>query len=100
MSTKIVVTDYEFPDLVPEQGVVAKAGLTLIGGKCKTEDELIALCADADGIVNQYAMITPRVIAALKNCKVISRYGIGLNTIDVPAATQAEVEACRAEQLV
>ena len=91
MSTKIVVTDYEFPDLAPEQGVAAKAGLTLTAGKCKSEDELIALCADADGIINQYAMITPRVIAALKKCKVISRYGIGLNTIDVPAATQAGI---------
>ena len=91
MTTKIVVTDYEFPDLAFEQAVVAKAGLTLTAGQCKTEDELIALCADADGIVNQYAMITPRVIAALKDCKVISRYGVGLNTIDVPAATQAGI---------
>ena len=91
MPTKIVVTDYEFPDLLPEQGVVAKAGLTLTAGKCKSEDDLIALCADADGIINQYALITPRVIAALKNCKVISRYGIGLNTIDVPAATHAGI---------
>jgi D-3-phosphoglycerate dehydrogenase len=91
MSTKIVVTDYEFPDLALEQAVVAKAGLTLSAGQCRTEDELIALCADADGIVTQYAMITPRVIAELKNCKVISRYGVGLNTIDVPAATQAGI---------
>ena len=91
MSTKIVVTDYEFPDLAFEKTVVAMAGLTLTAGQCKTEDELIALCADADGIVTQYAMFTPGVIAELRNCKVISRYGVGLNTIDVPAATRAGI---------
>ena len=91
MSIKVVVTDYEFPDLAPEQAVMDKAGLILTAGKCRTEDELIELCADADGIINQYALITPRVIAALKKCKVISRYGIGLNTIAVPEATQAGI---------
>ncbi len=91
MSAKIVVSDYEFSDLSFEQAVAAKAGLTVTGVQCKTEDELIAACADADAILNQYAMITPRVIAALKNCKVISRYGVGVNTIDLPAATQAGI---------
>jgi len=91
MSTKIVVTDYEFPDLRHEQAVVEKAGFELTVGKCRTEDELIALCSDADGVINQYAQITPRVIAAMKSCKVISRYGIGVNTIDVPAATKAGI---------
>jgi D-3-phosphoglycerate dehydrogenase / 2-oxoglutarate reductase len=91
MSIKIVVTDYEFTDLAPEQAVVAPTGLTLTAGQCKTEDELIALCADADGLINQYAPITARVIAALTNCKVISRYGVGLNTIDVAAATRAGI---------
>jgi len=91
MTIKVVVTDYEFPDLAPEQEVMSRAGLTLTAGKCRSEEEVIALCEDADGIINQYAMITPRVISALKKCKVISRYGIGLNTIAVPEATQAGI---------
>src|SRR5512133_4045607 len=91
MTPKIVVSDYEFSDLSFEQAVAAKAGFTVTGVQCKTEDDLIALCGDADAILNQYALITPRVIAALKKCKVISRYGVGVNTIDLPAATQAGI---------
>lgn len=87
MTFKIVVTDSEFPDLAPEIEVMARAGFTLTPHQAKTEDELIAACADADGLLNQYAQLTPRVIASLDKCRVISRYGIGLNTIDVAAAT-------------
>ncbi len=91
MAYKIVVTDYEFYDLKPEEEVMKQAGLELISGQCKTEDELIELCGDADGIINQYAQITPRVIDSLSKCKIISRYGIGLNTISVAEATQAGI---------
>lgn len=91
MTYKIVVTDYEFADLAPEQAVMDKAGLILTPAQCRSEAELIEVCADADAIINQYAQITPRVIAALGTCKVISRYGIGLNTIAVPEATAAGI---------
>ena len=87
MAYKIVVTDYEFPDLSPEEAVAARAGYMLTPKQCRSEEELIAACHDADGIINQYALMTSRVIDSLKKCKIISRYGIGLNTIDVPAAT-------------
>lgn len=91
MTFKIVVTDYEFADLAPEQAVLERAGLSLVPAQCRSEEELIEVCADADAIINQYAQITPRVIAALDKCKVISRYGIGLNTIAVPEATAAGI---------
>ncbi|RDE10154.1 C-terminal binding protein [Pelagibacterium lacus] len=88
MSYKIVLTDYEFPDLGPETEVFARAGLTLTPNQARTEDELIAACAGADAVLNQYAQLTPRVIRSLDKCRIISRYGIGLNTIDVPTATE------------
>ncbi|HXP95536.1 MAG TPA: C-terminal binding protein [Telmatospirillum sp.] len=87
MTYKIVVTDYEFPDLHPEDVVVSRAGFMLTPKQCRNEEELIAACHDADAIINQYALITARVINSLEKCQVISRYGIGLNTIDVSAAT-------------
>ncbi len=87
MSYKIVVTDYEFPDLSPEQDVLAKAGLSLTAYKCQTEHDLIEACRDADAVINQYAQMTAAVLRSMEKCKVISRYGIGLNTIDVPVAT-------------
>jgi D-3-phosphoglycerate dehydrogenase len=88
MTYKIVLTDYEFPDLAPERDVLARAGLELTAFKAKSEDELIAACAGADAVINQYAQLTSRVIQSLDQCRIISRYGIGLNTIDVPTATE------------
>jgi D-3-phosphoglycerate dehydrogenase len=50
---------------------------------CNTEDEVIEVAHDADGIINQYAPITRRVIESLKRCKVIARYGVGVDNIDI-----------------
>lgn len=54
---------------------------------CKTEDEVIEACRDADGIMSLYSPLTRRVIESLQNCKVIARYGIGVDNIDIEAAT-------------
>ena len=88
MKPKIVVTDREFDDLLPERAVVEGAGFTLIDGQCTTPEALIETCRDADGVLNQYCQINATVIDAMERCKVISRYGIGLNTIDVSKATE------------
>jgi len=85
---KVVVTDYEYENLKYEKEVLSKAGIDVIPAQCKTEEELISVCKDADGLINQYAQITRQVIEALEKCKVIARYGVGINTIDVKAATE------------
>jgi D-3-phosphoglycerate dehydrogenase len=52
------------------------------------ESELIQLCKDADGVLTVRAPITNRVIAAMERCRIIVRYGIGIDTVDIPAATE------------
>ncbi|ANU11022.1 hydroxyacid dehydrogenase [Planococcus antarcticus DSM 14505] len=84
---KVVVTDYEYSTFAPERVVFDKLGIELTFEQCNTEDDVIATCKDADALINQYAPITGKVIEQLDNCKVISRYGVGFNTIDVDAAT-------------
>lgn len=90
-SLKVVVTDYEYPNLDQEKRVVEEFGAVLVPCQCKSEDELISQAAEADALLNQYALLTSRVIAALKRCKVIVRYGIGVDTIDIPAASRAGI---------
>ncbi|RSL33964.1 C-terminal binding protein [Salibacterium salarium] len=85
---KVVITDYEFATLKPEEEVLEQAGVEFVKTQCKTEEEVIEACKNADGILNQYAPITRKVIEKLENCKIISRYGVGVNTIDVDAATK------------
>ncbi|ARP43008.1 MULTISPECIES: C-terminal binding protein [Geobacillus] len=85
---KVVVTDYEFQTLKPEQEVLSPLNVDFVVAQCYTEEEVIAVCKDADAIINQYAPISAKVIDQLEKCKVISRYGVGVNTVDVDAATE------------
>lgn len=84
----VVVTDYEYETFAPEQEVLNKIGVELTLAQCHTEEEVIAACKDADALISQYAPISRNVIENLEKCKVIARYGVGFNTIDVEAATE------------
>jgi D-3-phosphoglycerate dehydrogenase len=85
---KVVITEAEFESFELEKEELNKVGAEVVVGQCKTEDEIIKIAKDADGLIVQYASITRRVIKSLKKCKVISRYGIGVDSIDVEAATE------------
>lgn len=88
MAFKVLLTDYEFEDLEYEEEVFASSGLDIdfIKAQCKTEEEVIEQAKDVDAILNQYAPVSRRVIESLDNTKIISRYGVGINTIDLEAA--------------
>ena len=82
-----VITDCEFASFDPERKELA--GLAEVRKySCMSEEEVIAVAAEADAILVQYAPITRRVIGSLANCRVIGRYGIGVDMIDLEAATQ------------
>ncbi len=66
---------------------LAKVNAELVGVDCTTESEKIEAAKDADAILTLTAQITRRVMEASPKCKVIARYGIGYDTIDVDAAT-------------
>lgn len=85
---KVVVTDWEYADLCYEEAVLNHEQIELVPAQCRTEAELIAICRDADALINQYAPISANVIASLEKCKVITRYGVGVNTVDLEAATE------------
>ncbi|MBT2689132.1 C-terminal binding protein [Bacillus sp. ISL-47] len=90
MAFKVLLTDYEFENLKYEEDVFAESGLEIefVKAQCKTEAEVIEQAKHADAILNQYAPISRSVIESLENAKVISRYGVGVNTIDLDAANE------------
>jgi len=85
---KVVITDCDHPSVEIERAILSEISSEFILANCNTEDEVIEAAKDADGIINQYAPITRRVIESLKRCKVIARYGVGVDNIDVEAATE------------
>ena len=85
---KIVITDHRFPHIEQERRAVEAAGGTLIEGQATTEQQVLELCRDADGVLTARAPIPRGVISAMRRCRIIVRYGIGVDTIDVAAATE------------
>ncbi len=58
----------------------------------KTKDELIAMIGDYDGLaIRSATKVTADVIAAAKNLKVVGRAGIGVDNVDIPAASAAGI---------
>ncbi len=91
---KIMYTDTDHPSLDIERGVFEKAGMTFTVTQCKTEDDIIANCKDADILINQYAPITARVMDNLPNFKLVVRYGVGVDNVDVKAAVDRGITVC------
>ena len=55
---------------------------------CRTEEDVIRVCGAAEGLLVQYSPLTARVLRELKRCRGIVRYGVGVDTIDLRAATE------------
>lgn len=93
---KVVICDYEFENVEPEKEALKTVpDLEFIpDAQCKTEEEVIELTKDADGVLNQWNYITENVINNMKNCKVIATYGIGTDKINVEAATKKGIYVC------
>lgn len=85
---KVVITDHRFRSVKIQQKVLSEIDAELVVGQAKSEDEIIEIARDAHGILVARANITARVIRALENCKIMVRYGVGVDNIDVPAATR------------
>ena len=91
---RAVVTDYDFPTLEPERRVLEAAGIDLVATQSTTETELIENCREADALLVEYARISKPVIEALQRCRVLGRYGVGYDNVDVEAATARGIWAC------
>ena len=96
MSLKIVFTDYDFEDIDTEKKVFEDFDCQILELQSKDENTLIGVCSDADALIVQYAPITSRVIESMQRCKIISRYGIGVDMIDIKAATSKGILVCNA----
>jgi D-3-phosphoglycerate dehydrogenase / 2-oxoglutarate reductase len=85
---KVVATDTHLFPLREELEVLGALDCTVVSAVCKSEDETIAACRDAHVVLDTSAKITRRVIGELANALAICRYGVGVDTVDIPAATE------------
>jgi D-3-phosphoglycerate dehydrogenase / 2-oxoglutarate reductase len=87
----VVIADYDYGDVDIERAIIEHAGLEMVAAQCKSEDDVIGVARHAHAVIAQYAPISARVIDALEQCRVIARYGTGVDIVDVEAATRRHI---------
>ena len=90
----VFITDHGFASLAPETGLLNAHGFEVKAAKCTTEEDILSGGANADALLVQWAPVTAKVIAGLKKCRVIVRYGIGVDNVDLEAARQHAIPVC------
>jgi len=89
----VIVTDNRHGDYTIESEVLAECDAEVMVENCTSEDELIRLCSKADGLMLDQAPMTARVIRSLQKVRVISRYGVGYDNLDLRACTEKGIYA-------
>jgi D-3-phosphoglycerate dehydrogenase / 2-oxoglutarate reductase len=92
---KIAITDYSFPSLDIEESILRPLGHEIASlRERKSAAELTKLVADADAVITQFAQVDAQVIAGMQRAKVIVRYGIGVDNVDLEAARARGIPVC------
>ena len=96
---RVVLVDYDDDlfDITPSStemiGTLARANATLEIAQQRTEEDVLSIARDADLVMIQSVrkLLTAKVIPALTKCRGIVRLGLGYDSVDVAAATQAGI---------
>ena len=95
---KVLITDPYHQNFHIEKEILAKINAEVIIGHCKTEEDVIRLGSEMDGLLVSYVPIGKKVIENLHKCKVIVKYAVGVNNIDLDAATQKGIYVANVPQ--
>ena len=87
----VAVTDSVFPNLDAARRVLAYAGADLQVAADTTPEGILGTARAADAVLVTYAKITADIIRQLTHCRIISRFGIGVDNVDIAAATEARI---------
>ncbi len=88
---KVLITDPYHQNFHIEKEILAEINAVVKVGHCKTEEDVIRLGSEMDGLLVSYVSIGKKVIENLHKCKVIVKYSVGLDNIDLEAATQKKI---------
>jgi D-3-phosphoglycerate dehydrogenase len=87
----VAVADSVFPNLDVARQVVGGIGADLQLAADPSPDAILKVAAPADALLVTYAKITGDMIARMPRCRIISRFGIGVDNVDLDAATAAGI---------
>src|SRR3984957_20033575 len=91
----VAVADSVFPTLDPARAVLSKIGAELSLADEPTPEAIVKVARDADAVLITYAKITADMIRKMARCQIIARFGIGVDNVDIAAATDAGIVVTR-----
>jgi len=93
----IIVTDDRYGSYAQENAVLEEIGseVRVHNFSEGDEDEAAAVLEEADGVLVNLFPLTGDIIRRMKRCRVISRYGVGYDNVDVTAATEMGIQVTR-----
>src|SRR5579864_3242595 len=87
----VSVADSAFPNLDPAREVLSKIGADLRLAEAPTPEAILKAARQADAVLVTYAKITAEMIRQMTRCQIIARFGIGVDNVDIRAATDAGI---------
>jgi D-3-phosphoglycerate dehydrogenase / 2-oxoglutarate reductase len=87
----VAVSDSVFPNLDPARAVLSRIGAELHLADEPNAEAILRVARDADALLVTYAKITAEMLGQMKRCRIVSRFGIGVDNVDIAAATQAGI---------
>jgi D-3-phosphoglycerate dehydrogenase len=92
---RVAITDYTFPDLALEEAILRPEGIEVVAlRERRPPAELAALVREADAVMVQFAAVNAEVVNAMSRARVIVRYGIGFDNVDLAAARARGIPVC------
>lgn len=90
----MAVTDCEHIDYAQEREICEANGIGFVKYDLKEEAEAAEVLKDYTVVGNQYLKMTDSLMDKLPNLKCIVRYGMGVDNVDIPAATRHGIKVC------
>jgi D-3-phosphoglycerate dehydrogenase / 2-oxoglutarate reductase len=85
---RVLITDRAWPDSSIEREILSGVGAQLVEAPNGDEATLVKLAREADAIGTNWAQVTEKVIRAVPRCRIVARFGIGLDNICIKTATE------------
>jgi D-3-phosphoglycerate dehydrogenase / 2-oxoglutarate reductase len=90
----VLYADSSFKDLDDFENTLASVNATLVHGNCKSPEDVIASGSDAVCIVTELIPLDDRVFQACPALKLVFTNNVGIDLIDIPAATRRGIRVC------
>ena len=89
---KVTLVDHEWEDLELEERMFSEAGIALSVLQSREKSAIIKAAQQSDALLIMYAEIDREIMESAPNLKLISRFGIGINMVDVEAASELGIQ--------